>query len=63
MINFGQLNEVIAKVLDLLTDGKADALVRRILCLAWFSADEGVRLAMSEFSGLIITFAISSFYR
>jgi len=40
-----QINEVIAKVLDLLTDGKAD---------------EGVRLAMSEFSGLIITFAISS---
>jgi len=39
-------NEVIAKVLDLLTDGKADALVRRILCLARFSADEGVRLAM-----------------
>jgi|GEM_PF-927824 len=37
--------EVIAKVLDLLTDGKAD---------------DGVRLAMSEFSGLIVTFAISS---
>jgi len=31
--------------LDLLTDGKAD---------------DGVRLAMSEFSGLIVTFAISS---
>ncbi|MBM3326735.1 MAG: hypothetical protein FJY65_07120 [Calditrichaeota bacterium] len=46
--------------MDLLTDGKADALVRRVLCLAWFSADEGVRLAMSEFSGLIITFAISA---
>jgi len=52
--------ELIAKVLDLLTDGKADALVRRILRLAWFSADEGVRLARSEFSGLIITFAINS---
>jgi len=39
--------KVITKVLDLLTDGKADALVR---------------LAMSEFSGLIITFTISSFY-
>jgi|GEM_PF-1457087 len=36
--------EVIAKVLNLLTDGKADALVRRIL--GWFSTDEGVRLAM-----------------
>jgi len=28
----------------------------------WFSADEGVRLARSEFSGLIITFAITSNY-
>jgi len=27
--------EVIAKVLDLSTDGKADALVRRILCLVF----------------------------
>jgi len=27
--------EVIVKVLDLLTDGKADALVRRILCLVF----------------------------
>jgi len=27
--------EVIAKVLDLLTDGKADAIVRRILCLVF----------------------------
>jgi len=30
------INEVIAKVLDLLTDGKADAIVRRILGLAGF---------------------------
>jgi len=55
------LFEVIVKVLDLLTDGKADALVRRKPSQAYNAADEGVRLAISEFSGLIITFAIISF--